>query len=170
VPSFDAQTASCRVFTEKDGLLARLAHDLELDVTAFEVRAEGAGVEATFDPRSLRVLHALEGGKPTDRLSDWDKREIEANLAREVLTAPAPIHFASSALSRVGEGGTVSGTLTLNGRSRPVELEVKREAGRFVTELVLRLLDWGIMPYEAMMGGIKIKPHVRVRISVPAWD
>jgi hypothetical protein len=170
VPSFDPTNATCRVFTEKDGLLARLAHDLELDVTEFTIRAEGGVVEATFNPRSLKVLHALHGGKPTDALSHWDTRDIEGNIVEQVLTSPAPIHFVSTSLVRAGDGGKLGGTLTLNARSRPIELEVRREDGRFVTELVIHQLDWGILPYEAMMGAVKIKPHVRVRITVPAWD
>lgn len=171
MPTFDATTATCRVFTEKEGLLSRLAHDLELDVTHFTVKADGAAVEGTFDPRSLRVLHALKDGRPTTTLSDWDKRDIEGNLAREVLLSPTPIHFASSSIERTpGGGAKVAGTLTLNSRSRPVELTVQLDAGHFVTELALHQLDWGIMPFSAMMGAIRIKPEVRVRLSLPSWE
>ena len=171
MPAFDATTATCRVFTEKEGLLSRLAHDLELDVTDFTVKADGAAVEGTFNPRSLRVLHALKDGQPTSTLSDWDKRDIEGNLAREVLLSPTPIHFASSSIERTpGGGAKVTGTLTLNSRSRPVELAVRLEAGRFVTEFVLHQLDWGIIPFSAMMGALTIKPEVRVRLSLPSWE
>jgi hypothetical protein len=170
MPTFDATTATCRVFTEKDGLLSRLAHDLELAVTRFTVKADDDAVEGTFDPRSLRVLHALQDGQPTQALSDWDKRDIEGNLEREVLLSPSPIHFVSTAITREPEGGAkVAGTLTLNSRSRPVELSVRREEGRFVTELVLHQLDWGIIPFSSMMGALKIKPEVRVRLSLPSW-
>lgn len=171
MPTFDATHATCRVFTEKDGLLSRLAHDLELEVTDFTVKAEGGAVEGTFNPRSLRVLHALKDGRPSPSLSDWDKKDIEGNIAREVLTSPAPIRFESTAVQRVaGGGGKVAGNLTLNGRTRPVELDVRLEAGRFVTELVIHQLDWGIIPFTAMMGALKIKPQVRVRLSLPSWE
>ena len=171
MPTFDPKNATCRVFTEKEGLLSTLAHDLELDVTDFSIKAEASAVEGTFDPRSLKVLHALQDGKPTAALSPWDKADIEGNIAREVLTSPSAISFVSSALTRGADGGgKVAGSLTLNARTRPVELEVRREAGNFVTELVIHQLDWGIIPYSAMMGALRIKPQVRIRLTVPVWE
>lgn len=170
MPTFAPKDATCRVFTEKDGLLSRLAHDLELDVTDFSLRVEEGSVEGSFNPRSLKVLHALNNGQPSPALTDWDKRDIEGNIVREVLTSPEPIHFVSTSLARTPDGAKVAGTLTLNGRSRPIELEVRREEGRLVTELVLHQLDWGIIPYSAMMGSLKIKPQVRVRLAVPTWE
>lgn len=170
MPTFDATGATCRIFTEKDGLLSRLAHDLELDVTDFTVTADDAAVEGTFNPRSLKVLHALKEGRPTASLSDKDKREIEGNVSRDVLTSSAPIRFTSSSVQRTASGGRVLGTLTLNGRARPVELEVKRDGERFVAELALHQPDFGIRPFSAMMGSLKIKPTVRVRVTLPSWS
>jgi hypothetical protein len=170
VPFYDAKTATCRVFTEKDGLLSRLAHDLELDVTDFTLKADANAVEGTFNPRSLKVVHALKDGRPTDALSDKDKQEIEASLARDVLTSAAPIRFVSTSVEKTPSTTRVVGSLTLNGRARTIELAVRVDAKRFVSEVRLHQPDFGIKPFSAMMGALKIRPEVRVRISIPQWE
>src|SRR3982751_6456113 len=86
VARFDAQTAECLVFTEKAGLLSGVAHDLKLRVGNFEIAIEGGTVEGRFDATSLRVVCAQHGGRDQPRaLSERDRREIEATIAREVL-------------------------------------------------------------------------------------
>ncbi len=170
MPTFDASTATCRVFTEKEGLLSRLAHDLELDVRDFSVKVEGGVVLGTFEPRSLKVLHALRGGRPTSALSDKDKGDIEANVAREVLPSPAPIRFVSSSVKSGPSGAHVAGSLTLNGQERAIEVDTRIEANRLVAEVHLHQPDFGIRPFSAMMGALKIKPGLRVRLSLPRWE
>lgn len=170
MPVFDATTATCRVFTEKDGLLSRLAHDLELDVTDFTLKAGATAVEGTFNPRSLKVLHALKDGRQTDALSDKDMRDIEANVVREVLVSSEPIRFASTSVEKTPSTTRLVGSLTLNGRSRTIELAVRVEGTRLVSEVRLHQPDFGIKPFTAMMGALKIRPEVRVRISIPRWE
>ncbi|MEZ4248058.1 MAG: hypothetical protein R3B99_07445 [Polyangiales bacterium] len=40
--TFDATRAECSVFTYKDGLLSKIAHDLRVKVERFEVKVDGA--------------------------------------------------------------------------------------------------------------------------------
>ena len=170
MPTFDASTASCRIFTDKEGLLSRIAHDLELEVTNFSVVAEDARVEGTFNPRSVKVLRALRNGRPSAALSDGDKRDIEGIVARDVLVSSAKIRFVSTAVQRGPTGAHLAGTLTLNERTRSLEFDVRLEDDRFVAEVVLHQPDYGIRPYSAMMGSLKVKPDIRVRVSIPRWD
>src|SRR5437868_1299810 len=100
--SFDAATAECLVFTFKAGLLSGVAHDLKLRVDQFEIAVDDQGVHARFDASSLRVVCARAGGKDDLRaLSERDRREIEATIARDVLEArnhPA-IEFRSNSVA-----------------------------------------------------------------------
>lgn len=167
------QGASVRVLTFKEGLLSAVAHDLEIAIERFSLTWDDAKtkLEATFDAKSARVLHPISHGQPAPGgLSPRDLAKIGGTIESDVLrTRSYPeVRFASTSVAPAGEGFTVRGTLTLVGQAREIEGRVTREADAWVTEVVLDQTRWGITPYSAMMGTLKIKPEVRVRIRVPA--
>jgi hypothetical protein len=185
MPRFTQNDADCVVYTFKEGLLSAMAHDLEIRVERFHVEWDDARtrIEARFEPTSLRVVHAMKDGAPhPGALSDRDKRKIESNIEADVLeTRRHPeIHFVSSGLEALppgssgGDGFLVHGMLELHGRSRAVRVSVEREQGaggqgeRWVATATLHQPDFGITPYSAMMGTLRIQPDVKVRLSTPA--
>lgn len=166
-------TASCEVFTFKEGLLSPVAHDLLLRVTAFELAIDPAtpAISARLDARSLRVVSAMRDGRPApDALSAADRADIERTLQGAVLDAGRhpEIRFVSSAAAADGGGYRVEGTLTLAGASRPLTVRAVREEGRLVASVRLHQPDFGIKPYRAMLGALRVQPDVVVRVSIPA--
>ena len=140
------------VLTFKEGLLSRVAHDLKL---AVEARVED-GV-AVLDPAALRVVTAMKKGREAPKtLSDKDTRSIEQSMRDEVLhvTRFPEIRFEASSV----EGDRVSGTLTLHGVSKPVVLTFRGG----VAKVRLDQRDFGITPFTAMMGTLKVQPVVEV--------
>jgi hypothetical protein len=161
----DAKDARCRIFTFKEGLLSAVAHDLEIDVQRFSVTVDGERVRATFDPSSLRVLHAMHDGVPRPgALSERERAKIEQTIRDEVLSVRRHPEVRFEAEAR---GAVLDGTLTLFGRSRPLRVPFRVEGTARVAEASLHQPDWGIAPYSAMLGTLKIKPDVRVRIELP---
>jgi polyisoprenoid-binding protein YceI len=172
VPHFDATSAQCLVFTYKEGLLSAVAHDLEIRVTRFDVDVEQSplSVRARFDAASLAVVGAVrEGAVHPGTLSDADMRKIEHTIATEVLhTAEHPeILFASAEIRPEGEGFRMIGELTLRGRAQLITFVAKPEGEQMVAEARVHQPDFGIKPYSAMLGTLKIKPDVTVRCSLP---
>ena len=168
MPHFDASSAECLVFTYKDGLLASIAHDLEIRVERFDLDIDAAplAVRARFDATSLAVM-----GAHPNALGESDKRKIEQSIADEVLHVrehPAII-FSSSTVTAEGDGFRIAGELTLHGRTRRVTFVAAPdgERDRMVATVELHQPDFGIKPYSAMLGTLKIKPDVTVRASVP---
>jgi YceI-like protein len=165
--SFDASTAECLVFTYKAGLLAGVGHDLKLRCERFEIALDEAGIRARFDAASLRVVAAQVRGKDDLRaLSERDRREIEATIAREVLDArshPA-IEFRAKPATLSPEPA-IEGTLSIRGIERPMTLKPRRESDRAVIETLLHQPAFGMRPYTAMLGALRVQPDVRVRIS-----
>ena len=160
--TYDQSNAECRVFTFKEGLLSAVAHDLELEVTRFsvEVSEDGSSIRATFDAASLRVLDAMADGRPSPgTISAKDKRKIESNIVDTVLHAKRhpQIRFESTSVSDT----SVVGKLELHGRSK--ELRLARE-GDTVTATIHQP-DFGIKPFSAMLGTLKIRPSVEVKLS-----
>jgi YceI-like domain len=183
---FGADTATCEVFTFREGFLAAAGHDLKLRPERFDIEADGHSVRARFDAASLRVVAAMRGGREDPgALSERDRQEIERTCAREVLAAdrfpeiiftsneispdavrPQEIIFTSNEISP----DAVRGTLLLHGRELPVELAVRREGGRAVAAVEIDVRRFGIRPYAAMLGALRVSPRVRVVVTTPWPD
>jgi hypothetical protein len=173
VAHFDASSAECLVLTFKEGLLSAVAHDLQIRVTRFAIDVDDAtrAITARFEAGSLKVLGAVHDGVLREStLSDADKRKIEQNIADDVLAVRSypEIRFTSSEVVPEGDGFRVRGELALHGRARPIAFTAQKKGDRLVAEVPLHQPDFGIKPYSAMLGALKIKPDVIVRCSVPA--
>ena len=97
-------------------------------------------------------------------------RKIEANIIDDVLHARKfpQIRFVSTQVSETTEGYNIEGTLHLHGRKKHISIAARRLGDRLTTELELNQPDFGVKPYSAMMGTLKVKPKIVVRIGVPA--
>lgn len=172
MPSYDARTADCFVFTFKEGLLSPVAHDLRLQVTRFtlEVDAANSSVLASFDTSSLRVdMPMKDGAENPSALSAADKDKIAGQIREDVLhSAQHPrAEFRSRALAARADGGfDIQGELTLHGVTRPLVAQTRSVAGRQQLELTLHQPDFQITPYRAMLGTLKIRADVVVRLTV----
>jgi polyisoprenoid-binding protein YceI len=168
-----APDADCRIFTFKEGVLSPLAHDLELQAEVITVTwDEGAPrIEARVDPSRVKVLWAIRDGRPDPAaLTASDRRKIESTLAEEVLQVRRwpEVRFASTFVRQTGERLKMEGQLALAGRERPLHLSFTRVDGRWTGEIELHQPDWGITPFRAALGTLRVKPRVRVRLSVRA--
>ncbi|HEU5421480.1 MAG TPA: YceI family protein [Streptosporangiaceae bacterium] len=162
--------------TLRDGLAAQAGHDLTIEAARWSGELvvgddlAPASLEVAVDMGSLVVRKGTGGVKP---LSDRDKREI-AVTARKVLTAdrhPEATFSASSFEPAAGGGGVISGTLTLAGRSRPVRLSVSvPQPGEYRAATSVTQTDFGIRPYSAFLGSLKVRNDVGVQVEVSLPD
>jgi polyisoprenoid-binding protein YceI len=172
---FDAVSAECLVFTYAGGMLSALAHDLQLRVERFTVEIDGdtGVVAATLDAASLRVVGAVRAGVvAAEVLGARDRATIEDTIAREVLeTARYPeIGFRAEAVPRAGTGDAglrIDGRLSLHGQTRVVSLHGARHGERYTIETRLHQPDFGIRPYSAMLGTLRVDADVLVRVVIP---
>jgi len=171
MPTFNESQAECLVFTFKEGLLSKIAHDLKLVVSRFNVEVAPGSVRAEFDLRSLRVVNAMKDGEDNPgALSEADKTKIADQIGKEVLETAqhgSAVFTSRSVIERPDGGYQLSGELALHGTTRTVMAETKLEGGRQVASIPLHQPDFGITPFKAMMGTLKVKPDVVVRLSVP---
>jgi len=128
-------------------------------------------VRAELEAGSLRVVCAMKDGRERPgTLSADDRAKVEENLAKDVLHVRKhpTIRFESRRVERTDAGARVSGELTLHGVTRPLTVQARREGDAWVVETTLHQPDWGIKPFRAALGALKVKPDVRVRLRVPA--
>lgn len=167
MPKFGPRDAEVLVFTFKEGLLSPVAHDLKLRVTTFEIDVDDQGrVTATFNPSSLRVVSAMrEGREEPSALSFSDCATIEENIRKDVLhpSRHEVIRFVSTDLA----AGVVRGELTLHGTTRAVQGAWREEHGAKVARVELDQEAFGITPYRAMLGTLRIQSRVQVQVRLP---
>lgn len=174
-----ASESSFWVFAGKSGLFSALAHDHEIGVKSFtgkitvpESGASGGSLELDINAQSLAVLDK----KP----SEEDKKKIYNSMHSEVLeSAKHPkITFKSVSVSDLKQTGgenytfTLNGDLTLHGVTKsvavPVSLTINQQQLRAVGKYTLKQTDYGIKPYSAAGGTIKVKNEVVINFNIVA--
>jgi YceI-like domain len=169
--TFGPGEVDCFVYVYREGALSAVGHDLELRITDFKLEVGGEpAIQAEFRAGSLRVAGVLKGGAVDEREpSARDRREIEGNIEREVLEAGRHplISFRSLAVERTGEEARITGLLELHGVVREIAFPVRLYAGRAVARVTLDQKAFGIKPYRALLGALRVKPEVVVEVSVP---
>ena len=184
--TFGAGHGTLTLLTGRDGLAATAGHDLTIEICQWsaqlELAADGpgagepdatgpvgpAGLTVTADLNSLAVRSGTGGVLP---LTDRDRREIAAN-ARRVLKAdrhPSAV-FTATGFEPAGDGGgSITGILDLAGASRPFRLDVSRTGtgrGSYHAAGSVRQSDFGIRPYTAFLGALRVSDAVRVAVDV----
>lgn len=160
-------TGRIDVLTFKEGILSKVAHDLSLRVGSFELATDGERVEGKFRLTSLGVEGVMNRGVlDSHGVSEGDRREIEGNIQNKILRTKEYPEATFSGRARKGEGRhALSGTLTLAGKARDIELEVREADGHWRGEVELVPSRWGIQPYKALLGAIKLQDRVVVRFD-----
>lgn len=170
---FDESTAVCKIFTYREGLLSPFAHDLRISVRSFFVEVGGVEhfIKASFDTGSLRVDCAVVDGKErVDLLTERDREEINNSVIRNILkTDKYPVvTLVSSSVSKDDSQYLVRGGLTVQGRTREISFAVRKEDGtHYVADVSLHLPDFGIKPFSAFFGAVRIKPDILIHIRIP---
>ncbi|MBV9363392.1 MAG: YceI family protein, partial [Solirubrobacterales bacterium] len=124
---------------------------------------EGA-LALTADSRSLRVLEGTGGMKALD---DDDKADIVKTIDKEVLKG-CSIEFRSGRVVRRADGVEVAGELELGGRRGPVRFELAIGDGRLTGGTTVKTSAFGIKPYSALFGTLKVADEVQVAIEAQA--
>ena len=161
---FGPDNATLSVQTRRGGAAAKAGHDLLLHVTAWEgtlaIGEDGApaAAELTADATSLRVQRGTGGMKALD---DGDKANIHQTIDDEVLKR-RDIGFRSTAV----DGSRLEGELTLGSTTRPLALELTvGDDGTVRGHATVKQSDWGMKPYSALFGTLKVLDEVEVSLE-----
>jgi polyisoprenoid-binding protein YceI len=157
------------VKTGRAGLAARAGHDLTIEITGWSARVTipddgvaAAQITAELDLGSLAVREGTGGVKP---LTDSDRGDI-AKTARKILRQPAASFTSSRVIPAGASGGAIEGTLSLNGRSQPVRLQVTSPApGRYRGGTTVKQTDFGITPYTGFFGALKLRDEIGIEFE-----
>jgi polyisoprenoid-binding protein YceI len=159
------------VKTTRTGLGAKAGHDLTIEVTRWHGHAtvdtavpanSSVTVEVAVD--SLEIREGTGGVKP---LTDADRAEIHKTLKEILHTAQHPtITFRSRRVDGSAGSFTLNGELTIMGVTRPVMVQGRVTDGRVVGGATVVQSRWGIRPYSAFFGALKLSDEVKLDFDV----
>ena len=157
--------------TYRDGLAAQAGHDLVIEIGRWSGELtvnddlSPAGLEVRIDMGSLIVREGTGGLKP---LTDRDRREIGVTARKTMHADRHPeATFSATKFERDNGGGTISGTLTLAGQSRPARLQVTATGeDRYHATTSVVQSEYGIKPYTGFLGALRVRDAVTVDVDV----
>jgi polyisoprenoid-binding protein YceI len=156
------------LFTFRKGMAARLGHDLRLSVDDAAIDYRDGHVRVEIAATSLHVDGAVKAGALDPRgLGADDRHTILVTMREQVLEVAAHPTIVYEGDTRVAvDRVDVDGRLTLHGRALPLPLQLRRQGDRLVGEVTLQPSRWGIAPFKALGGTLRVDDRIVVRLDV----
>ncbi len=167
--SLGPQNSTLSVRTGRRGAAAKAGHDLLIEVGAWGATVQIAAdpqqtaLELTADSGSLRVR---EGTGGIQSLGEDDRSGIDQTIDDEILKGAA-IAFRSRSVQPDRSGRlNVQGDLELAGATNPVAFDLDlSDDGHVAASAVVKQTAWGMKPYTALFGTLKVADEVEVIID-----
>jgi polyisoprenoid-binding protein YceI len=168
----DPRNGNLTLRTFREGMASIVGHDLVIEVTQWRGTVtvpDGAGgaphVAVELDMGSLEVREGLHGVVP---LTDKDRQEIKGIIADTLKTNANPkASFKSTKVQAQGERARVDGEFTLAGRTHPLQMTAQAGGDHTVTvTATVQQTSWGIAPYKAFLGALKVRDAVEIEAKV----
>jgi polyisoprenoid-binding protein YceI len=170
--SLDPQCGTLTLHTGVEGKAAKMGHNLTIELRDWSAEATFDGdVPATVRLRaglaSLQVVKGEGGVKP---VSDKDKASIRDNALSTLKASAHPdVTFSSTSVRPTAGGYAVDGELSIAGTTgaATVELSVVDAGDHWTVTGGAPVVqsEYGVKPYSAMMGGLRVADRVEVRVE-----
>ena len=149
-----------RVYTYKTGLLSPVAHDLQLSLEKWDLRRDHGDLVFEAWTDRLRIDGPVVRGRLEPRgISDKDRRKIKSNIDDKILDIQRNPRVVFRGRERRDR---IEGTLLLRGQSVEISIPTTESKGQLRGEVTIRPSLWGIRPFKALGGAIKLLDRVRV--------
>ncbi|MGH8993123.1 MAG: YceI family protein [Acidimicrobiia bacterium] len=172
--AFGPADGELRVNVFREGAAARMGHDLVFGVRNWSAKVTvdpsdltRSSLEASAEVGSFSIVEARGGAKP---LSRGDHADIRKNIEEKILDVGRfpTIEFRSTSVTMADETkATLTGELRIAGTSRPVDVALALANGRAKATLTVVQSQWGIKPFKALMGALKVRDAVDITLDVP---
>jgi polyisoprenoid-binding protein YceI len=174
----DPKTSHVRIHLGRSGLFQFMGHEHHIEAPVTEGRVEATDGDPARSSVSLRfasaALHVIPGSEPADDIPKVEER-MRGPEVLEVSRYPEIVFASSSVRGSEGTGArlklTVAGTLSLKGRSFPIEIPLQVEIhGESLTakgEAELKLRDLGIEP-PSVGGVVNVSNRFKLELEVHA--
>ena len=166
--SFGPNNGRLCVKIEREGMAKKMGHDLRLevadwsaDVTVDADNPANSSMTVKASTRSLQVVEWFGGVKP---MTDGDKKDIKKNIDEKCIK-DGNVSFRSTSVNPRGNGALVSGDLTINGSTQPAQFDIQVDSGLVKSVATIAQSHFGIKPFSAFMGALKVKDAVDIEFE-----
>lgn len=156
------------VHTFREGAFSALGHDLEFELATFELEEKDGSFRARLDLRTLEPRGALRNGMlDPGSLSRTELAQIRQS-AHEVVLETTKYQEArvQGRYELSGERASVHAELELRGRTLPLDFVAARDGGVLRARIELVPSRFGIKPYRAFLGALRLRDHVEVIVEI----
>lgn len=170
----DPNASTVALWTYKEGLLSKMAHDLKIRIDGWKAPLERENgsfkVDVVIPVDGLHVAGQVKGDQVTP-MADKDHADIDKSMRTKVLDAAKfpEIRYEGAGAAPTSGEMRVDGKLTLKGKTQPLPVTCKVSDGpegtRVQGEVRFQQTQFGVTPFSALMGTLKVKDEVRV-----TWD
>jgi polyisoprenoid-binding protein YceI len=160
--AIDPAHSTITIHVGKSGLFSAAGHEHKVSAPI----AEGA----IDDSQAGHVWLRVEAAKMTV-LPEKDQEAVQSTMQKSVLeSAKFPeIRFESSSIHTIENGKwTVTGNLTLHGKTNSITVDVHNEEGSYKGEARIRQTQFGIEPVRVAGGAVKVKDELKIEFVIVA--
>ncbi len=169
--AFGPQDGQLLLKVYREGVASKMGHDLTIEVQDWSAKVDAnpddpgqSSVEATAQVPSFSVIEGTGGAKALTRT---DKADIKKNIDEKILKGASTITFRSTGTpSENGSRVSVPGELTINGTTKPITVDLDVNDGKARAKFTVVQSEFGIKPFKAFMGALKVRDDVDVELEV----
>jgi hypothetical protein len=157
-----------QIFTYKEGLLSRIAHDLRFVLPGSVLNQTSDEVTGRFKLSHIQLEGALIQGKISPKLlTEKDRRKILKNLHEKILqSARHPFAEVNGRLN----GERFEGHLGLRNQKAQIICPIQITTQGFEGQLEIQPSHWGIAPFKALFGAIQLQDRIGIAFQFTRAD
>ena len=157
-----------QIFTYKEGLLSRIAHDLRFLLADNVLIRTGDQITGRFEVKHILLDGALKDERITPTLlTEKDRRKILKNLHEKILQSAK--HPFAEVTGNV-KGDRFEGKLRLRNREAPIVCSIQTTAQGLEGRLEIQPSHWGIAPFKALFGAIQLQDRIGIAFQFTRTD
>lgn len=156
------------IYTYKDGLLAKLAHDLRLSIPAKITSAPEGKLNVALQLDQLQVDGVMrQGALQASELNDGQRADILKNAHESILESAKHPQVVVTGQASKQDAQTISfrGELSFKGKTQPISSIAKLEGGVWRAKLEITPSTFGVAPFKALAGAIKLKDRWTIELE-----
>jgi hypothetical protein len=156
------------IFTYREGLLSRIAHDLRFILPSSVLNQTGDEITGRFKLSQIQLEGALVQGKLAPKLlTEKDRRKILKNLHEKILQSAK--HPFAEVNGRLNDK-RFEGQLGLRNQKAPISCPIQTTAQGFEGQFEIQPSHWGIAPFKAIFGAIQLQDRIGVALQFTRAD
>ena len=167
--SFNEHNSQCVLYTYKEGLLSAIAHDLKIKISRFDINIDAEQhIQARFWPDTCEVLGAVDadGNLIANALKTKDLKQIKKNLQKDVLkTNKYPVIQFQGQVQQQSVVGHLEIQKQKQNISHQISVQSQANQVHISATFTLKPSQWGIAPYKALLGAIRLQDKVVLQWS-----